>query len=75
MSEHETGTTGGPSQSPAGVLTDGQRATFRAAGFWMAIIGWAEVLFGAAAGLVLLLAALGALPGWELGVAPSGSFG
>src|SRR5262245_11891775 len=37
----------------------------------MAIIGWAEVLFGAVAGLVLLLAALGAVPGRALGAAPS----
>jgi hypothetical protein len=71
MAEHETGTTEGPNQSPAGVLTDGQRATFRSAGLWMAIIGWAEVLFGAVAGLVWLLAALGALPGRAVDGAPS----
>jgi len=71
MAEHETGTAKGPNQGPAGVLTDGHRATFRSAGFWMTIIGWAEVLFGAAVGLVWLLAALGALPGRALGVAPS----
>jgi hypothetical protein len=53
------------------VLTDGQRATFRSAGFWMAIIGWAEVLVGAVGGLIWLLAAVGAVPGREFGAAPS----
>jgi hypothetical protein len=71
MDEQETGTTGGPNPSPGGVLTDEQRATFRAAGFWMAIIGWAEVLFAALAGLVWLLAEFGALPGQALGLASS----
>ena len=58
-----------PDQAP-GVLTDGQRATFRSAGFWMAIIGWAEVFFGVFGGLIWLLATLGALPPWALGLAP-----
>jgi hypothetical protein len=71
VAELETGTTKGPNQSPAGVLTDGQRAAFRSAGFWMAIIGWAEVICGVVAGLAWLLAALGALPGPALGIAPS----
>ena len=57
--------------SPGNVLSDEQRATLRSAGFWMAIIGWAEVLFGAVAGAIWLLAALGAIPGEALGGPPS----
>ena len=72
MAEQEPATAEGADRSPADVLTDGQRATFRAAGFWMTIIGWAEVLFGAGTGLVWLLAALGVLPGQAPGTAPSG---
>ncbi len=71
MTEHETATVGEPNPSPGGVLTDGQRATFRAAGFWMIIVGWAELLFGAVTGLLWLLAALGVLPGRVLGVTAS----
>lgn len=52
---------------PSAMLTEEQRATFRSAGLWMAIIGWAELAFGAVAGL----AALGVLPGQQIGVAPS----
>lgn len=37
----------------------------------MAIIGWAELLFGALAGSAWLLAGLGAEPGKALDVAPS----
>src|SRR5262249_18518286 len=47
MAEHETG-----------VLTAEQRATFRSAGFWMAIVGWAQVLLGAVVGLASMFAAL-----------------
>jgi len=56
-----------PNPGPAAVLTDEQRATFRSAGLWMAIIGWAELAFGVVAGLYWLLAALGVVPGHELG--------
>jgi len=59
--------TDGTNPNLAGVLNDEQRATFRSAGFWMAIIGWAEIALGAAAGLVWLLVALGALPREEVG--------
>jgi hypothetical protein len=71
VAEQDTVPTEGPNRGPAGALTDEQRATFRSAGHWMAIIGWAELAFGAVAGLVWLLAALGALPGQALGFAPS----
>ncbi|MFO0964286.1 MAG: hypothetical protein U0793_01685 [Gemmataceae bacterium] len=72
--ENETVTTGGgPNENP-GVLTEKQRATFRSAGLWMAIIGWAELLFGAVSGLVWLLGALGVASN-EVRLAPSeGSF-
>ena len=70
MAEQETGK-GGASQGPGVTLSEEQRATFRSAGFWMAIIGWAEVLFGALAGLFRLVAALGATPGQAPGLAPS----
>jgi hypothetical protein len=72
MAEHENETPDGPKQVLPGVLTDGQRVTFRSAGFWMAIIGWVEVFFGALAGLMWLLAALGAETALALEVAPSG---
>jgi hypothetical protein len=71
VAERVTGEAERPNDSPGGMLTDEQRAKFRAAGFWMAIIGWAEVLFGTLAGLVWLLAALGVFPGQALGQAPS----
>lgn len=69
MVEHGTGPTSGPDHNPGVVLTDEQRATFRSAGLWMAIIGWAEVVLGGLGGAVLLLVALGALPGQAAGPA------
>lgn len=72
---NQTETTKGPDQTGI-VLTDEQRAPFRTAGFWMALVGWAEVIFGIMVGLVWLLAALGVLPdgprevtSWEWGIA------
>lgn len=41
------------------VFTAEQQATFRAAGFWMRIVGWAEVVGGGLFGVVWVLAALG----------------
>jgi hypothetical protein len=62
VAEHDPATAG-QDGSPGGVLTAEQRATFRSAGFWMAIVGWAEVVFGGLAGMAFVLPALGAIPG------------
>jgi hypothetical protein len=42
-----------------GVFTEDQRAVFRAAGFWMRIVGWVEVAGGGLIGLVWVLGVLG----------------
>ena len=68
MAEHEPAAATGPDGN-GGVLTAEQRAAFRSAGFWMALVGWAEVTLGGLAGLALLLPALGAIPGQ--GAAPT----
>jgi hypothetical protein len=43
------------SDAGGGVFSDEQRAVFRSAGFWMRIVGWAELIGGALAGLAWVL--------------------
>src|SRR5687768_13219585 len=50
----------------APALSDEHRAKFRAAGFWMAIVGWIEIACGVAAAVVWLLGLLEDLPSVEL---------
>ncbi len=65
MTGHESASATGSDVNPNGMLTGEQRAAFRSAGFWMALVGWAEVTLGALAGVAFLLPVLGMIPGQE----------
>ena len=45
-----------------GTFSEGPRATFRSAGFWMGLVGWVEVLAGSVLGVRWLLAIMGVAP-------------
>ena len=53
---------GRPADNPGAVLAPAQRATFRSAGVWMAILGGLEVAAGALAGVAWVLVLVGVVP-------------
>jgi hypothetical protein len=52
----------GSAGGTGGSVSEAPRVTFRSAGFWMALVGWVELLAGSALGVMWLLAVTGVAP-------------